>query len=457
MPRPRTLAAFLAPILLATATTASATARVLIVSKRHVPYPHYGSVQKAVNGATRGDWILIDRGVYFGQVRITKPGLHVRGMNRNGVILDGGHHVGNGIEVYGADDVWIENLTVRNFDRRSRDDFANGNEIWWNGATHPGHIGISGWWGQYLTTYDTGLLGGYGEYTGSAVDGWFKHIYASGFNDAGVYIGACRDCKALVQDALMERNGLGYSGSNAGGHLIVEDSVFRHNSIGLAPNSDAGGDPPPPQDGACNSGSNRSKTPTFNSTHVSRCTIFRNNLIADNGNIQSPADGDVRKAPWGVGVELPGTYADLVASNSITGNPNFGVLGFEYPDPFPPVSKTTYFQLSGNRISGNRFSGNGTRSGGADIGLAGGVFGTQKSLNNCLSGNVFSSSIPADIQGAWSCANANTPNPGGELIGKLLQLQSESANRHAVPQPPPPSQPTMPHPCLGVPRNPLCR
>src|SRR5205085_9154893 len=131
----------------------------------------------------------------------------LRGMNRNKVILDGRHRVGNGIEIYGANDVWIENLTVRNFDRRRRDDFANGNEIWWNGAVHPGHIGLSGWWGQYLTTYDTGLLGGYGLFTGSAVDGWFKHVYGSGFNDAGLYIGACRNCRALVKDALMERNG----------------------------------------------------------------------------------------------------------------------------------------------------------------------------------------------------------------------------------------------------------
>jgi hypothetical protein len=442
---------------LAAAASGAANASVLIVTRAHVSYPHYGLIQSAVSAARRNDWILIAPGVYTGPVRITTPGLHLRGLNRNKVILDGQHRVGNGIEIRGADDVWVENLTVRNFDRRRRDDFANGNEIWWNGALHRGQIGISGWWGQYLTTYDTGLLGGYGLYTGSAVDGWYKHVYGSGFNDAGLYIGACRDCHALVQDAISERNGLGYSGSNAGGHLVIEDSTFRNNSVGVAPNSDSGGDPPPPQDGACNSGSNRSKTPRISSTEVRRCTIIRDNVIANNGNLSAPADADVLAAPWGVGVELPGVYGDLVEHNTITGNPNFGVLGFEYPNPFPPTRKTVFFQLSGNRISENKFHVNGKRSGGADIGLAGGLFGAKRSVNNCLSGNVFSTSIPADIQTTWGCQHANTPNPGSALLAELLALQSESSHRTSVPQPAPGPQPTMPHPCRAVPRNPLCR
>ena len=441
--------------LLAASLAASAAARVLIVSKRQVTYPHYSSIQAAVAAAHSGDWILVTPGVYHGQVRITKAGLHLRGMNRNTVILDGRHKVGNGIEIL-ANRVWVENLTVRNFDRRARDDFANGNEIWWNGGSHPGRIGIHGWWGQYLTAYSTDLLGGYGLYTGSAVGGWFKHVYGSGFNDAGLYIGACRDCHALVKDALMEYNGLGYSGSNSGGHLVIEDSVFRHNSVGLAPNSDSGGDPPPPQDGACDSGSNRSSTPTFGSTQVNRCTIIRDNVISDNGNLGAPADGDVRTSPWGIGLELPGDYANLIEDNTIAGNPNFGLLGFEYPDPFPPTAKTIYFQLSGNRISNNRFSDNGTRSGGADIGLVGGLFGSKSSVNNCLSGNVFTTSIPQNVEGAWGCQNAQTPNPGGALLSELLQLQSESRSRKARPQPAPRRQPTMPHPCSRVPRNPLC-
>ena len=55
-----------------------------------------------------GDWILIARGVYVGPVVITKPRLHLRGMNRNGVIIDGRHRIGNGIEVRKTNGVWIE-------------------------------------------------------------------------------------------------------------------------------------------------------------------------------------------------------------------------------------------------------------------------------------------------------------------------------------------------------------
>jgi hypothetical protein len=438
------------------AAAAGASARVLIVTKRPVSYTHFTSIQAAVNAARPGDWILIDRGVYVGPVRIATPRLHLRGLDRGGVIVDGRHRVGNGITVFSSG-VWIENLTVRNFDRRTREDSLDGNEIWWEGAgPHASRIGIHGWWGQYLTAYDTGLLGGYGLYAGHAVDGFFKHIYASGMNDSGVYIGGCRDCHALVQHALIERNALGYSGTNSGGHLIVEDSTFRDNSVGVGPDSEPDADKPPPQDGACNSAANRATLPTFASTQISRCTIFRNNLIEDNGNISTPANSDILGAPWGVGLVLGGDYGDLVEHNTIRGNPTFGVLVLERPDPVPPTSKTVYFQSSGNQVSDNQVTGNATQPGTFDIGLEGGVLGTQTSVNNCFSGNTFAASSPANIEGTWGCQNTTTPNGGAALFSEILTLVGQSGARHQRPQPAPHRQPTMPRPCRGVPRNPLC-
>jgi hypothetical protein len=324
------------------------------------------------------------------------------------------------------------------------------------GGEDSAKIGIHGWWGQYLTAYDTGLLGGYGLFASHAADGFFKHVYASGMNDSGLYIGACRDCHALVQDALIERNALGYSGTNSGGHLIVEDSVFRNNSIGVAPDSEPDDDKPPPQDGACNAASNRATLPTVTSTQIDRCTIFRHNLIEDNGNLSTPANSDILGAPWGEGIVLGGDYGDLVEDNTIRDNPTFGVLVLERPDPFPPQSNTVYFQVEGNRVSDNRFSGNATQPGTADLGLEGGVFGTLNSVNNCFSGNAFTSSIPAGIEGTWGCQNATTPNGDSGMLNEILTLVNQSGARHPHPQPAPRRQPTMPHPCQGAPRNSLC-
>ena len=111
------------------------------------------------------------------------------------------------------------------------------------------------------------------------------------------------------------------------------------------PNSLAGDDEPPPQDGACNSSENTSPTPTFESTRIKRCTIFRNNVMSENNNLTTPANSTTAEAPWGVGVELVATYADGVENNTISNNANNGVLGFEFPNGEPVP---TLFQLAGN-------------------------------------------------------------------------------------------------------------
>jgi hypothetical protein len=92
----------------------------------------------------------------------------------------------------------------------------------------------------------------------------------------------------------------------------------------------------------------------------------------------------------------------------------------------------------------------------ADITLAGGIFGTQQSVNNCVSNNTLTTSSPANIQVDWACKLAATPNPGGAALAFILQKQAESQARTSVAQPVPGPQPTMPNPCKGVPKNPLC-
>src|SRR5438552_14872693 len=117
------------------AATASATVRVVSTSKSG---PNtYSTIQAAVNAATAGDWVLIEPGVYDEAVKVTsaQSGIWIRGMNRNTVIIDGQHRTGNGIEITKSDNVWVENLTVRNFDEGSGCPVEQcGNEIWRNGG-----------------------------------------------------------------------------------------------------------------------------------------------------------------------------------------------------------------------------------------------------------------------------------------------------------------------------------
>jgi hypothetical protein len=439
------------------------------VVPKHVHY--FKTIQAAVDATTHGAWVLIEPGVYDEEVKVLKPhsGIFIRGMNRNTVIVDGQSKVvpggRNGIEVYKDSNVWVENLTVRNFERESLNG-AGGNEIWWNGGAESKKQGAHGWYGRYLTAYDTGLNGGYGIFTNNESEGEWEHIYASGFNDSGIYLGACPECKARIDDAVMEYNALGYSGSNSGGNLLIENSVFRHNTTGVAPNSENPGDGPPPQNGACNPSKpfkgRHGKLPEFTTTEFAHCTIIRNNLITENNDLTAPANTSAAAAPWGAGVELPGDYGDLVEHNIITDNPSDGVLAFEYPNPFPPEADTIYFQNSGNEIADNTFSGNGYLGGpyAGDVALEGGQFGSKQSVNNCLTGNSFAdATYPAEIEGTWGCQNKTTPNGVTEIsfIGYLLELQAESEDRPIIePVGPPPAQPTMPNPCENVPTNPLC-
>ena len=475
------VAALLAVALVTLGAAASAqAANVNIVRQgappaKHPPNTHYfTTIQAAVNASTAGDYVLIEPGVYYEAVKVTSAhsGIWIRGMNRNKVIVDGQNQPGNGIEVYKANDVWVENLTARNFDTGKGCPVEEcGNEIWWNGGSGSGKVGAHGWWGSYLTTYDTGLNGGYGIFTQNEIEGSWDNIYASGFNDSGMYIGGCQECDARVTGAVMENNSLGYSGSNAGGKLAIERSVFRRNSSGVVPNSENPGDGPPPQDGECGRENieHPNPTPIITTTKLNRCTVIRHNLITENNNSTVPVNGSTAGASFGNGVILPGTYADLVTENIIANNEKTGLFGIEYPVPFEEgFPGSIWFQLAGNRISRNVFAHNGYIGGSpfaGDVTLVSGaneVFKGEESQsrNNCVSENVLTSgTFPANIQGTWGCQNETTPNPGGGLEAYLYVIAAaEKAVTERKPQgqPAPPPQQTMPNPCRGVPKNPLC-
>src|SRR5436309_3730469 len=138
---------------------------VLRVGSYHGIRGQFRSIQAAVDAAKPGDWILIGPGVYKEHgsndpeypagVLVRTPWLHIRGMNRNKVVVDGtkasaptcssakkdqvlgpkenGHPVGrNGIDVFEVSGVTVDNLTVCNYLTTPTGDA--GNEIWWNGG-----------------------------------------------------------------------------------------------------------------------------------------------------------------------------------------------------------------------------------------------------------------------------------------------------------------------------------
>src|SRR4051812_31219076 len=156
----------------------ASSARVLRVGTWRGSTGPYHSIQAAVDAAHTGDWVLVGPGDWKERgdrtthkpasgeagwgVTIETPGLHLRGMNRNSVVVDGtkpgtprcsskaaDQDFGStsagrsGIVASKVNGVSIENLTACNY-------LGEGNEIWWNGGDGSGKVGMGAYHGAYL-------------------------------------------------------------------------------------------------------------------------------------------------------------------------------------------------------------------------------------------------------------------------------------------------------------------
>ena len=495
---------------------AYAAPRVLQVGTFHGVAGAYSTIQAAVNAAKPGDWILIAPGDYhengsaIAGVLITTPGIHLRGMDRNGVVVDGtllgaatcssatgdqnyGAAGGgrNGIEVLKVDGVSIENLTVCNF--ISDPSGVNGNQIWWNGGDGSGVIGMGSYHGAYLTAtstfYDATVpnLAQYGIFaSNSRGPGLIEHSYASNMSDSGFYVGACPDCNAVLRRVHSENNAQGYSGSNAGGHLVLEDSEWDRNQSGIVPGSLAADDLPSPQNGACPSDPTRS------------CTLIQFNFVHDNNNPNTPAAGLAATTLVGSGIDLTGGVNNTVQFNVVSNNGSWGIVLNDYPDfspsfgagycnggdaSFTPISPydqlysplpiPCYFHSSGNRIIGNVLSNNGFFGNPSNGDLANAAL--PYSLNNCFKDNFNlksgkPSSSPSDLPA--HCGKPWNPNTNDEflLTAELGCASLGPASGACTGLPPPlyplrtqvqllanPREAGMKEACDGVPQNTWCQ
>ncbi len=477
----------------------------------------YSTIDAAVSAAKPGDWVLVAPGDYhpqmdhaspdfshaMGGIQINTPNLHLRGMDRNKVIIDGtkpgsspcspapgdqdfgvtdpsSNPAGrNGVLVFKADNVSVDNLTACNF-LGGHDD--GGNEIWWNGGDGTGLIGMTGYSGKYLTATST-FFGGedtaaaYGIFSSNtAGPASWDQTYASNFNDSGMYVGACKQvCDVVIDHTKLEYNALGYSGTNSGGAIIIKNSEFDHNQDGLDTNTAISGDPTSPQDGACPGGA------TSPITHTHSCWVFMNNNVHDNNNADTPSAGSAAQGPYGTGMTVSGGRNNTVTGNTFSNNGAWGILFVPYPDGGSPVMGQTctgqggaevpglgcVLESSGNALLSNTFHNNGyfgnpSNSDFGQIVLNGGH------PANCYSGNTApDGSAPTDLATIQpTCGPIMAAgNTGGDLLPQVL---CDTGNGPCPPganyptattpvmRPLPVDLPTMPDPCAGVPTNPWC-
>jgi hypothetical protein len=521
------------------ALAASAMAKVLRVGTFHGIKGQFTSIQAAVDAAKPGDWVLIGPGDYKtshisvprgaanfpAAVLITTPRLHIRGMNRRTVVVDGtkprsavcskkgsaqnfglrgassnpgpyaarpaGAPSGvNGLMVFKAADVSIENLTACNFLGGSRD---AGNGIWWNGGAGSGKVGGHGFTGRYLTATSTYLknqsaageasAAQYGVFSSNWSGGTWNQIYASNFNDSGFYIGACRQiCNQTVNHAWGEFNALGYSGSNSGGRLLIENSEFDLNEDGFDTNSQ-NGDNPPPQNGACPKG----VTPPVSG--APSCWVFTHNRLDHNNNPNVPAAGSAAAGPVGTGMSISGGRNDTVMDNRFANNNAWGVILVPGLDSGKPCFGGTFggvlgpqsclWDDYGNALVGNTFSHNGSYGHPSNGDFAEVNFQTDPG-SNCYSGNHRPGGAPvqpasaATLQSAMpTCATTTTQagSSDGHFLGEVLcdsRVQISPGTpascptgqyprvTHIIMHPLPKRLKSMPDPCAGVPSNPWC-
>ncbi len=359
---------------------------------RRVPQDH-PDIQNAVDAADPGDLVLIDEGTYNEQVNVTTPYLTIRGVDRAKVIVDGQFQRPNGINVAAADGVAVENLTVQN---------TTINGVFFTGLT--------GYRTSYVTSKNAGV---YGIYAFDATDGLIEHSYASGSPDAGIYIGQCDPCNAVVTDVVAEWNGLGYSGTNASGNLLLVNSIYRHNAGGITPNTLDTELLPPVHD----------------------VTIV-GNLSHDNDNRLAPALTGAYGA-FGTGISIAGGNDGLIARNRVFNHSRTGIF-------ISPNSSRRFWMSAGNTVRDNDVSGSGI----ADI-----TFSGPAMEDNCFEGNTVTSTVPVGLQEFYGCSGLRLPmrmELGQAAVSLGWVAEAEAGNKpprdawKTAPAPTADAQPQMP-------------
>jgi hypothetical protein len=337
----------------------------------------FDTIQAAVDAAAPGALILVQPGTYKEAVQVTTDNLTIRGLDRNTVVLDGNLELDNGVRVLGAKGVAVENMTAMNYTH---------NGFFWTG--------VDGYRGSYLTTYRTG---DYGVYAFDSINGQLDYVYAAGSPDAGVYIGECYPCNAVLDHTVSEHNGLGYSGTNSGGNLLIVNSIFRFNRAGVVPNSGS-----------------------YEMCYPNRQTTIVGNTVYSNNQPDTPAI-DVALLAMGNGILVAGGVQNDIERNLVYDHDKTGIglVPFLEEDPNDELPTKAEWAMTcaeqkqqpltkpsgpllwdsqdnkvvGNEVSGNRVADLLVASAGSDV----------STLGNCFAGNTFGTTLPKALEALAPC------------------------------------------------------
>ena len=363
------------------------------------------TIQGAVNAAKPGTLILVAPGVHREAVTVGREhrDLVIRGVDRTASIVDCGFdedpNRSDGFKVL-ADGVAIENLTIRD---------CTSNAVLWQDVT--------GYRGSYLNAERTG---DYGLYAFNSTHGTWDHDFAMGSPDAGFYIGQCDPCHAVITDVESQWNGLGYSGTNSGGDLVIVRSRFHDNRSGIVPNS----------------GSEEKNPPQ-------RATTIVGNVVYANHNEQTAAI-DIAATATGTGILLAGGDGNLVARNLVYDHTLAGIGVVPLPEQLiSPSPHAQNFDARQNRVIGNV-----VRSSNFDLVLISTINSATDAGGNCFSANRHGTSLPADLEQVAPCTGRAT----GAFQADLSRFASLILASHATPPgyqtvnlPPVPTLPNLPN------------
>jgi len=351
------------------------------------------TIQDAVDMAGPFDTIRVADGTYAGDITVPpgKDRLTIHGEARNAVVIDGRDRTSAGITVH-SDHVTVENLTLHSF---------RGNALLFQR--------VDGFAARYVTVWN---VGGYGLYAIGSHGGVVEHSLVSGAANAAFYIGECQQCETTISDVTALLSGLGYSGTNAGGGLVIRDSLFDRNGTGILPNS-FNDEANPPQRGA----------------------TFLGNSVTGSGSVPTPA-GDPVDGLIGIGIGVAGGQNDVVRANTVTGSARYGIALFATIQP-----QGSPWRPHGTVVRANRVSGSGL----ADLAVGAGAGG-----GNCFEGNRFATSLPDVLERLAPCSGPRPGPVGVTSVSHELEISTPEAFIESGSHPPytsmpePPPQPEMP-------------